>query len=299
VFQVTRGRIVAIVAAIVIAAVVTVDLRMPSRIAVQSDTLIVNGLHPVLLGAQLLNGHGRAIWHPGLRYSAVTPAVARTKSDGSLQCTGAGDGMLTISHGALQRQVFVRCRPIAQFGFFGGVSLEVGGPPKEFLVGAIGYDRRPVTLLRGRASLRDFSVARLHGDSVYPVAIGHALIDLEFSGGTGTRLYVSVTRTAIDTTLNLAAGEIHTWHLPTGYYSLELHTPDGQASPLVLGAIQANCALGRNGPQHYWCIMGDSSVLVVQNPNAAGSHAARSGRLLVVQFPHDGITAAREQMARK
>lgn len=277
----------------------TVDLRLPSRILVASDTLIVNGWQPVLLGAQLVNRHGRAIWHPGLRYSAVTPSVARSRSDGSVQCLGAGDGTLTISRGGLQHEMLVRCRPIARFGFGQGVSLELGGPPMEYAIDAIGYDRRPVTLLQGRASLKDSSAIRLRGGMVYPVEIGRALIDVELSGGITTRIYVSVKRTAIDSSLRLASGETRTWHLPTGYYSLELVTPQRTTSPLVLGAVQANCALGRNGPQHYWCIMRDSSALVVRNPNAAASRAARSGHLLVVQYPNDAIAAARAQVATK
>src|SRR5262249_27180609 len=170
--RLTRGTLLGIAATLVVAAAIAVDLRLPSRIVVSSDTLIVNGLEPVLLGAKLLNHHGRAIWHPGLKYSAVTPAIARARPDGSVQCVGSGDGMLTVSHEGLQRQMLVRCRPIMMFGFADGVSLELGGPGKEYSLHAIGYDRRPVTLLQGHATLRDSSVARLRGDSVYPLAVG-------------------------------------------------------------------------------------------------------------------------------
>ena len=289
----TRSRVIGLATVVAIAAAATVDMRLPARIDIGSETLIVNGLRPVLVGARLLNRHGRAIWHPGLQYSAVSPAVARSASDGSVACTGIGDGTLTISHGSLERQMLVRCRPIKGFGFPGGVSLRLGGPPKELVVRPFGPDRRLVTLLRGRAILRDTGVARLRDNLVYPVAIGFAFVEVEFSGGPTTRIGVSVTRMALDTSLTLVGGEIRTFHLTPGYYELTLEARGTSRDSLQLAAVGANCARGRKGPQDYWCIMGDSSALIVMNANRAGSGRERSAHLSAEQFPHAGAAAAR------
>jgi len=299
-FRWTRRR--AIGAAIVLAIIVgvTAEVRRPERIAIDSDTLIINGMRPVLIGARLLNRQGRAIWHPWLKYSAVSPAIARSAKDGSVRCTGAGDGTLTISRGSLERPVLVRCRPILDVQTLGdGASLTLGGPPQELRLHAIGLDGRPVTLLRARAALRDSTVARLRGNLVYPAAIGFTLIDVEFSGGPTRTVGVSVTRTAIDTSLAMVAGEMRTWHLAPGYYELQLDALGEAADSLQLGAIGGNCARWRNGPQDYWCVMGDSSTLVVLNANPAGTRRARSAHLSAVQYPHAGTTPAARRVVYK
>ena len=283
----TRGRAIGVGIAMLIVASVTTAVRVPARLVVPSDTLIVNGEQPVLVGARLLNRSGQAIWRPGLRYVASPATTARPSSDGSIQCTAMGDAMLTISRGALEKRVLVRCRPIAGFSFQ-GVSLELGGPPKELTVNPIGYDRHRVVLLRGQASIRDSGVAQLRGTLVYPVKVGYTLIDVDFSGGTSTRVGVSVTRPAVDTSLKMVGGEFQSWRLPPGYYKLHLDVAEpsrGRAS-LLLAATRSNCARGRDGPQDYWCITSDSSTIVVRNPEAPGRGRELSGHLSVVQHPH-------------
>jgi hypothetical protein len=283
----TRGRAISAAIATLVVASVTTVVRAPARLVVRSDTLIVNGEDPVLVGARLLNRNGREIWRPGLRYVASPMTTARASSDGSVRCTAMGDAILTISRGALEKRVLVRCRPIAGFSFQ-GVSLELGGPPKELTVNPIGYDRRRVVLLRGQASIRDSGIAKLRGNLVYPVKVGYTLIDVDFSGGTSTRLGVSVTRPAVDASLKLVGGEMRTWRLPPGYYKLHLDASAasrGRAS-LLLAASRSNCARGRDGPQDYWCITSDSSTIVVRNPEAPGRGRELAGHLSVVQYPH-------------
>jgi hypothetical protein len=52
--KMTRGRIVGAAIVAPVATSVTVATRIPARLVVASDTLIVNGEQPVLVGAQLL-----------------------------------------------------------------------------------------------------------------------------------------------------------------------------------------------------------------------------------------------------
>lgn len=150
--------------------------------------------------------------------------------DGSVRCTDAEDGTLTISRGALERQVYVRCRPIKGFSFQ-GVRLKLGGGPEELTINPIGYDRRRVELLRGLASVRDSQVARLRGNLVYPMNVGYTVIDVSFSGGTSTTLGVSVIRPMIDTSLAMVAGEMRSWRFPPGYYEIQLDVADSICMP--------------------------------------------------------------------
>ncbi len=269
------------------AAFAAVHERTASRIVVTSDTLVINGQAPVLAGAKLLNASGHAIWHGRLHYGNLPTSIARASGDGSVRCTGSGDATLTVSHGALRRDVVIRCRPIARFGFADAhVTLELGGPPQEMLIDAQDSDHRPVDLLRGEATIRDTAVAQLRGTHVYPRAIGRTWIDVRFAGGPRTVLVVTVERPAAAAVLSMVGGQFQTWHLEPGYYRVQLETADSTRSPpwLVLGAINSNCAEG-HGPQEYYCITKDNSAFVVRNVAAAGSRPAQLGRFTAVQIP--------------
>jgi hypothetical protein len=56
------------------------------------------------------------------------------------------------------------------------------------------------------------------------------------------------------------------------------------AVELVLDATNANCAVGRDGRQHFYCITKDSSGFRVQNPNPRGTRRI-SGRLYATEIP--------------
>ena len=278
-----------IVTAALLAAVLMLDLRWPARITLDigaSDTLIDNGVHPVLLGAKALNRHGWSIWYPRLRYAGLSPAIARAESD-AVTCKSDGDGTLIVSRGSVEHRVFVRCRPIAGFGFGSGVQLEVGGPPAELPMNPFDKQHRAVTLLRGQASLRDSGIARFRDGLVYPVAVGWTSNRVEFTGGSSTNLGVYVKRRMLDTSLSLVAGEMETWHFPAAYYEIKLAASDSaSADPsLALGVTDANCTRGREGPQHYYCITKERSAFIVKNLKAAGTRHAISGHLSIAQIP--------------
>lgn len=277
----------AVLAAALLGVLFAVDARVATRLEVDSDTLVINGLNPVKLDVRAFNWHGMPIWKPHVRVSGMSPTFAHARPDGSVRCKAAGDETLTIAQGPVAKQVLVRCRPIMTFGWHQSASLELGGLPDTLAIEPIGYDRRPVTLLRGQATLRDSTVARLSGNLLYPVRVGCDLVDVAFSGGTSTQVSVCVNRTAIDSSLTLAAGEIRTYRVGAGYYQLTLDAvaTRGGRAPLVLAIVRANCAIGREGPQDYYCITNDSSIVIVANRSDPGT-GDLSGHLTVRQRPH-------------
>lgn len=265
----------------------TVRARMARGISVLSDTLIVNGRTPVLVGAKLLNASGRAIWRPRLEFGELPANVARAGKDGSVQCTGTGDATLAISHGAVRHDVLLRCRPIARFGFADDdLILQLGGPPGELTVDAFDADRTPIDLLRGDALIRDTSVAQLRGSLVYPRKIGRTVIEVRFFGGPRTIKVVTVERAAVVAPVSMVGGQFKSWHVEPGYYRVKLETTDStQSQPrLVLGAINSNCAEGHS-PQEYYCITTDNSAFVVRDIAGARSRTTQLGRFTAVQIP--------------
>lgn len=293
-------RTVTSVAAIaLIGAFVTIERRTPARIDIGGDTLIINGTHPVDIGARLINRHGDAVWKPRLRFVGDSASAATVTSNGAVSCRGMGDGVVTVSKGSRSRQLVVRCRPIWAWGepeFYslvewessiaGSMRLLLDGPAKPYEIKAIGYDRQPVALLQGRATIRDTSIALLEGEMVHPRRVGHTVIDFEFSGGVRTKIAVNVRRSMIDTALAMVAGQMKTWRVPPGYYELKLERDSvTQLAPPILAPMNANCARGREGPQHLYCITKSNSVFVVHNPLNARKSA---GHLSAIQIRQGG-----------
>jgi hypothetical protein len=150
----------------------------------------------------------------------------------------------------------------------------------------LGPDRRPVELLQGRASVRDTSVAKLQGELIYPVRVGSTVIDVEFSGGAKAEVAVDVRKSMIDTALTMVAGEMHSWPVPPGRYEVKLvHDSTTRGAAPVFAATNANCASGRDGPQHYYCSTKEGSRFVVSGPP---NSRTSTGRLSVMQLRQGG-----------
>lgn len=264
----------------------TIDYARPTLISVVADTVIINGQQPVLLNVRALNRYGRSIWRPRLRYAFDSSSAVTQFSDGAVRCGNSGDASVALTSGNTRKSVVVRCRLIAHFGFPEHQEMFVGGPPVVMDVAPTTASGRPIHLLAARATVRDTSIATLRDGMIYPKRMGATTIDLEFSGGAKTAYVVDVRRRAIDTMLKLAPGEVRRWPLPPAYYDVRLDASDrvARAGMLVLGAPNANCALGHEGAQHFYCITKDSSGFVVANQSRRGGPVL-VGRLSAVELP--------------
>jgi hypothetical protein len=261
--------------------------REPSKIVVQSDTLIINGPLAVQIPVRAFNRDGRVIAHPRLAYSGGSNAV-RVSNDGRVTCAADADAPVTITRKTLTKQILVRCRRIRNFApIFTASTLIAGDPPSPPVVRAFDFDGKPVTLLHATAEVLDTSVARIRDDGrIFPLARGKTTMIIDF-GGVSQRLNVEVDERVIQTPLRLVSGEVRSWRLPPGYYEIRLESPAGKQSKrsLALFMYRANCSHSSSGGQHYYCITKDNSSVIVQNPVPAGDGIELAGTLQVLRKP--------------
>jgi hypothetical protein len=88
--------------------------------------------------------------------------------------------------------------------------------------------------------------------------------------------------------LRLVGGELHSWRVSPGYYEMLLDVPGGtdRGAGLELGAYAANCAHAPHDEgQHYFCILKETSSILVQNVRHVGAGSERSGVLTVFRLP--------------
>jgi hypothetical protein len=267
----------------------------PARLALESDTLIINSPRAVVIPVHAVDSDGGLIRRVRLTY-ASNAAVAHVWQDGRVACSGTGDATVTVAARALEAHVTVRCRPRLWLtlapdlsGAASGERLWVGAPPRELSVIAYDSGDVPVHLPPGTATARVHhdSVARIIGSRVYALSSGRTSVDLEFDGASGGAM-INVVERVVHDSLQLVGGERRSWRVPPGYYEMRLDLPR-DAKPgqgLELAAYAANCAHApRDEGQHYFCILKENSAIIVQNARPRGAHSERSGKLTVFRLP--------------
>jgi hypothetical protein len=214
--------------------------RAQTRIAVTSDTLIINGPRPVTIPAHVVRSDGRTVSNARLTYSSNSEIV-RLSPDGHVACTPAGNGVVVLSHRTARTPVVVLCRPISSFGLSGGIApLWVGGPPVAITMAAFDSAGNPVSPLRGTVQIRDDSIARIINGRVYALARGQTRVDMDFAG-VATSLPITVVERAVHDSVHLVGGELESWRVSPGYYEVQLATSShsGDSIGLELGAFHA------------------------------------------------------------
>ena len=257
------------------------------RIAVTSDTVVINGPRPVAIRAQLAHGDGRIVPYGRLTYSSSSEMV-RLSNSNQVACVHAGDAVVVISHRALRARVVVLCRPIVSFGISRAVvPLWVGGPPAPIAMTAFDSAGKPVTPLRGTMRIRDDSIARIINGRVYPIARGRTRIDMDFAGVT-TSLPVEVVQRAVQDSVHLVGGKFASWRVSPGYCEVQLtfSSDNADSGGLELSVFHATCARALvNRGQHYFCVLREGSSLIVRNSKPIGSHSQLDGELIAFRKP--------------
>jgi|ERR1019366_1088637 hypothetical protein len=258
-----------------------------TRIAVMSDTLIINGPRTVTIPAHVVRSDGGTVSNARLTYSSNSEVV-RLSNDGHVACAHAGDAAVVISQRTLETRLVVLCRPILSFGLSGGISpLWVGGPPVTITMTAFDSAGKPVGPLRGTVQIRDDSIARIINGRVYALARGHTRVDMDFAG-VATGLPIKVVERAVHDSVHLVGGELESWRVSPGYYEVQLATSshNGDSTGLELGAFHASCARAPvNRGQHYFCVLRKGASFIVRNSKPVGPRSTLDGELIVFRQP--------------
>jgi hypothetical protein len=244
------------------------------------DTMIVNSRKNIEIPASAIPW--RIFGKPAF---SVTPAtVAHIPHDKAVACDTTGDATVTVSNRLSTRRVLVKCRPVKTFAVFPQIRMELAkGPIPMPAVANRGLDGTPVKELAGTAEVRDTNVLRLENNVLYPKALGRTLVLMDFAGLTAT-LGVEVYEPVTSGPVTLTGGEMKSWRLPRGRYEINLTPAEGQKTqPLALSMYRANCAPGREGPQHIHCVTYEEGALIVRNTRDPGPRTSRTGNVWIIR----------------
>ena len=285
----TDRRILQCAALVVLASCTERPVRIVAGVA---DTAIVNSRQPMQLPVRMLGATGRELASRGLRYEWVSGDRIRVSEDGRVTCNRSGDAVVRVSRRELSREFVVRCRPIQAFRHSNGIRLLAGGASEELTIGAVDVDLKPVSLLAGKASVRDTTIAKLIDGRVHPKSPGATYVDVAV-GDCVTSIRVDVvervdstlklgpSREFVAAPLRLVGGELRSWRIPSGHYGIRLDVDSTQRAQLVLAALRMNCARFGDGDQQYSCVAREGATIVVRNPRSPGQTRELSGALTI------------------
>ncbi len=194
--------------------------RRPARLAVP-DRVVVNSRTATRLPVAARNAAGRIVSASGTRYELVSGGDVQLSDNGVVTCWQPTDAEIRVTRAELSTRFIVRCRPILGFRLPATVRLLTTDPPRELMVGAVGLDGNPVTLLAGTASVRDTQVVVLRNGRLYPKARGVTEVDVT-AGDCSIAVQIKVVELSstpealkpneeFATALRLVGGEIHDW----------------------------------------------------------------------------------------
>lgn len=266
----------------------------PAHLVVDADTLVINGPRPVAAPIHGVTADGNVASRSAVRWTGAS-RVMRVSRTGEITCQHKGDGVVTAARGGISAHVTVLCRPIAAFGFGGGIydRVYVGGPPQGFLIQAYDSERVPIRLTHASALIDDSAVARVDSGLLRGVSLGVTRLRLDFDGIPWGRNVEVDEKIAYDT-LRLTGGQMKTYRVtPDGWYEIQLYRADSadHGPGLDVGSYDANCARAFNGNFHYYCISRAGTAIVIQNTLPPGRRSDRLGILTIFRKPRDGQPA--------
>lgn len=265
----------------------------PARlVAGVSDTVVVNNERPVQLPIQVLDAAGHMLPDTGVRYQWTSGVPVSVSATGVATCTQPGDATVRASLGALATRLVLRCRPVREVRAMRMVNLVVGGPAQELPFEAVGVDGRPVTLLTGRVTVLDSTVATVEGLRIRARAPGETTMDMHVGdrqAHASVHVYERVATPErirpgqhMAVPVDLAGGEVRRWRLPAApeLYFLAMLPNRGTQSMPRLAIVDANCVPGLDA-HSYFCLARHDASVFVYHPQRADSAQTLSGTLAV------------------
>src|SRR5262245_41423855 len=245
----THPRSLQCAALLVLAACTERPVRIVAGVA---DTAVINNRQTVELPVRMVGATGREVGSCGLRYEWISGDRIQVAENGRVTCKRSGDAVVRVSRDELSTQFVVRCRPIQAFRFSHAIRLLAGGASEELTIGAVDVDLKPVSLIAGKASVRDTNIAIVADGRVHPKAPGSTYVDVAVGNcvksirvdvveRVDSTLKLGPSREFVIAPLRLVGGELRSWRIPSGMYDVRLDTDSMQSAHLVLAAIGMNC----------------------------------------------------------
>ena len=265
----------------------------PTRlVAGAGDTVVVNNQRPVQIPVRVFDAAGHLLQATGMRYRWTSGVPVPVSATGVITCTQLGDVNVRASLGRLATQVVLRCRPVRDVRALRMMNLVVGGPAQELPFEAVGVDGRPITLLTGKVTVGDSTIATLEGLRIRGRAPGSTELTMRVGDRqafASIHVYERV-RTPegirpgqhVAVPVRLAGSEMRRWRMsasPQLYFIAML--PDGDEEQMPrLAIVGANCGPALDA-HSFFCLAQHGASVIVYPPRQIDPARELTGTLAV------------------
>lgn len=265
----------------------------PARLfAGASDTVVVNNHKWVQLPMEVLDSAGHVLHVTGVRYQQLSGAPLRMSESGRVTCDQRGDALVRAPLDALSNDFVLLCRPIKGFVHWTPTLwLNVGDPPQQLPISAIGLNGAPETTIAGTVIVGDTQAVSIHGLTLQTKRPGGTLVYV-WIGGMVEVIFVSVAERDSSpaalrpghyfavSPLRLASGETRRWPLAAGTYLVSFGSDTIASAALTLSTVDATCTPRLNA-YTYYCTASKGAAVVVSAPGEKSRAMQFDGHLAV------------------
>ena len=177
---VSRPVPIRLISILLVAGVIGCSDKTPARIALPSDTVIVNTTMIGGLGAQVVNRDGVVLPRMPIRYSTTTPDSIAIVYENGVQCRHDGVTRVMLSAGRLTSPAMVRCHIIEKLVAEGVVCTRLGDSPVPMSVAAFDHDGNAIPSPRIYIK-SDSTFVRVANGFITPLKAGDG--DVDYTSG--------------------------------------------------------------------------------------------------------------------
>ena len=250
---------------------------MAARLEVERDTLDLYGQEFTRVPVRLVNetGSTNAL---GVRFTSAPSAMIQVKGS-ALACRREGQAKVELELDQLRTPLIVNCRFARQLLTESHLELQPGGASRALGAVAVFSSGDSAVVRPVRAVSNDSTVVAIRNGAVVPLAVGHAGVTIDY-GGVRSRISVDVRHTVADDTLALKVGELRSWPLTAGRYTITVKVK----TPRDLGALDMetdglNCSRSSRDEDTIHCVAVEGAE--VRMRNTSKSPTARTARAFV------------------
>ena len=270
----------------------------PARlVAGNANAVVVNNQRPMQLPLRVLDAAGRSLDSSRVVYEWLSGATATVSEQGVVTCSERGDAMVRATLKQLTTDVRVHCRPVRGVRAPWMLELVVGDAPTDIPFEAVDMHGERETMLTGRLSVSDSSVATLKnqrlvarqgGSTSLKILIGDKREDMSvhvFEPAHSPERMTPGQHRAIP--VRLTSGETRRWLLAPAHelYYIAIRPDRDGGTPPHVAIVGAQCTREPD-PHSFFCVAVEHTSVIVYNSARSDRSETQSGRLLVWRQAH-------------
>ena len=260
--------------------------KKPAKINIDASQPITNTSY-FTLPAAAVNAKGEAIAGVTLAWTGGPADVLEVSDAGNLRCAKTGDATLTVSAGAVNQRVDVKCRIPVEIGMPPDVQVVLGAAPVALHARALGEGSTPLEEVAVQVTSSDPSIVTVDGDMVKGVAVGKTHLK-STAGGVTTVTPVEVVEKIVSESLTLRDGASKSFALQPAYYlvTIELKADERLKQGVTVNWSGTACENQPEKSSHRFnCRVLEPATMTVTNPELLGVGATVTWSVNVYRVP--------------